>query len=400
MIRIKENKILVYIFFQIFVLSANESVVGSLIPVIASELNIGLDFIGSAISLSIFGIFLVSLTAGNLIELFGLKKMIFTGTILGFFGSFGLFLSNTFTIFIIAYFLLHLGIGVILICILSIVGNYYSGNKASSLIKIKLGRIGALIISPLLVSLILFLKLDWRYFFIITLVFQLALIIILLVFKIPRKIEVGRNFKTLFVVNKKIISNFYFILCSIIVFLFAPIADTFFTWFTSYFLSLNISIKVSSLFLSSFGLSIFAGMLFKIKLVKIFQEKRILLFSFILSFFLLIGILLIDNLVLKNILIFLFGFNIAGNFAITFSISSELFSEYANSISGLLIAFTYLGIMFFQYLSGYLSEHFSKDSVLYINIVTLFILVVITSILNFTKISKHPAHNNNSRLSI
>jgi hypothetical protein len=39
--------------------------------------------------------------------------------------------------------------------------------------------------------------------------------------------------------------------------------------------------------------------------------------------------------------------------------------------------------MIFQYLSGYMSEYFSKNSVLYINISILFILIIITSFLNF-----------------
>ena len=124
-------------------------------------------------------------------------------------------------------------------------------------------------------------------------------------------------------------------------------------------------------------------MLLRNKLIKHFKKKRILLFSFTISFFLLIGVLFTVNLIAKIILIFLFGIAIAGNFTITFSIGAGLFPKYTNSASGLSGAFANLGVVTFQYLSGYMSEYYSKNSVLYINISILFILIILTSFLNF-----------------
>ena len=147
----------------------------------------------------------------------------------------------------------------------------------------------------------------------------------------------------------------------------------------------NIDINISSLFLSIFGVSIFVGMLLRNKLIKHFIKKKILLFSFIVSFLFLIGILYADNLIAKIVLIALFGIAIAGNFTMTFSIASGLFPKYTNSASGLTVAFANLGVMMFQYLSGYMSEYYSKNSVLYINISILFILIILTSFLNFHK---------------
>ena len=159
--------------------------------------------------------------------------------------------------------------------------------------------------------------------------------------------------------------------------------NTFFVWFTSYFKNIGVDINISSLFLSAFGIAIFIGMLLRNKLIKHFKKKRIVLFSFIISFFILIGVLFVNNLIAKNILIFLFGISIAGNFTITFSIASGLFPKYTNSASGLSFAFANLGMMTFQYLSGYMSEYYSKNSVLYINISILFVLIILTSFLNF-----------------
>ncbi len=385
MIGIRKNTLLIYAFFQFFILASARNIIGPLVPLIAEELGVGLDFIGSAISLSILGIILVSLTSGNLIELFGVKKVLFAGLAFGLAGTLLLFISHTFSVFIIAYFLLQLGFGIIMIGNLSIVSSFYAANRASSLLKINYGHTLSFVAAPLLVSLMFFMKTDWRYYFLGMLIPQVALVVVLWYMDIPKKARVANNLKTLFVTNKKIISNPKFILCSMIIFFYVSIMNTFFVWFTSYFENINIGIDKSSIFLALFGVSIFLGMLLKNKLLKHFMKRKLLLFSFVISFFFLSGILFIDNLILKNILIFLFGINMAGNFTLTFSIGSGLFPEYANSASGLMMTFAHTGVMAFQYLSGYTSEYWSKDSVLYINIGLLFILIVLTAVLNLNK---------------
>ena len=383
--RIKQNQILVFAFSQMLVLSVSRQIIGPLIPLISEELKIGLDFIGSAISVSVFALFLVSLSVGNLIELIGLKKVLYIGLGVSIAGSTMLYFSHSFPIFIVAYFLLQLGAGVLIIGNLSIIGSLYSTRKTSSLIKVSMGGTAGFIIAPLLVSLMLFIKTDWRNFYLFSLILLFALVIILWKLKVPKMVRVGSSLKTLFAANRRIISNTSFIMCGMIVFFYVSVMNTFFMWFTSYFQNIDIEINISSLFLAVYGAAIFIGMILRSKLIKHFREKSILLFSFIASFFLLIGILFIQDLIFKNILIFLFGIAIAGNFSITFSIGSELFPEYVNSVSGLMIAFANLGIMVFQYLSGYFSEYYSKNSVLYIDIAILLVLIIFTSFLNYYK---------------
>jgi len=383
--KIRESKLLIYAFFQIMFLAIARSIIGPLIPLIAIELNVGLDFIGSAIALSVFALFFVSVTTGNLIEVIGLKKVLFIGLGINFVGSVLLFFTNTFSIFILAYFLIELGVGMLVIGNLSIAGNFYPTRKASSLLKINFGNTLAFIISPLLVSLILYIDIDWRYYYIVHLIPLIVLAIILSRIDIPWHIKVDTNLRSLFSANKKIISSPAFILCGIIIFFYVSVTNTFFVWFTSYFTSLKIELDISSLFLAIYGTAIFLGMLLRNKLFKHFKKKRLLFFSFIISFFLLIGVLFTGNLIAKNILIFLFGISIAGNFTITFSISVELFPKYTNSASGLTVAFANLGIMVFQYVSGFMSEYYSRNSVLYINISILFILIIATALLNYSK---------------
>ena len=383
--RIKQNQILVFAFSQVLVLAVSRQIIGPLIPLISEELKVGLDYIGSAISLSVFALFLVSLSVGSLIELIGLKKVLYIGLGVSIAGSMMLYFSTSFPIFIVAYFLLQLGAGVLIIGNLSIIGSLYSTRRTSSLIKVNMGNTAGFVIAPLIVSLMLFIKIDWRNFYLFSLILLFALVIVLWKLKVPGTVRVGSNLKTLFVANRKIISNTSFIMCGMIIFFYVSVMNTFFMWFTSYFQNIDIKINISSLFLAIYGAAIFIGMILRSKLIKHFREKSILLFSFIASFFLLIGILFIQDLIFKNILIFLFGIAIAGNFSITFSIGSELFPEYANSVSGLMVAFANLGIMVFQYLSGYFSEYYSKNSVLYINIAILLVLIILTSVLNYYK---------------
>ena len=156
--RIRGSKILIYAFFQILILAAARGIVAPLIPIISVELGVGLDYIGSAIALSIFALFFVSLTTGNLIEIMGLKRVLFIGLGFNFIGSIMLFASYTFPMFIISYFLIEIGVGMLVICNLSIVGTFYARSRTSSLIKINYGHTAAMIIAPLLVSLLLFLE--------------------------------------------------------------------------------------------------------------------------------------------------------------------------------------------------------------------------------------------------
>jgi MFS transporter, DHA1 family, inner membrane transport protein len=391
MIKGNRTKIFFYAFFQILLLFMARYLIAPLIPLISDELGVGLDFIGSAVSLSVFAIFFASLTAGTLIEIIGLKNVLFAGLLINLTGSVLLFFSDTFPIFIIAYFVIQLGLGMLVVCNLSIVGTFYPGSKASSLLKINLGGTAAFILAPLLVSFILFIDIDWRYYYIIHPVLIILLGIALWRIDFPGRVSVETNFKKLFSANKKIITNPAFALCMLIIFFYVSVTNTFFVWFTSYFESLGINLNISSLFLSIYGLAVFLGMIVRNQLIKYFKRKKILLFGFIASFLFLIAVIFTGNLIAKNIFIFLFGISIAGNFTITFSISSDIFPRYTNSASGFNVAFANLGIIVFQYFAGFMSEYYSKNSVLYMNVSILFILIIAAALLNFhRKFSRVP----------
>lgn len=383
--KISKDKILIYAFFQLFVFAISRTLIGPLIPLISEELNIGLDFIGSAIALSVFALFFSSITTGNLIEMIGLKRVLIIGICINLTGSILIYFSETFLLFIIAFFLIELSFGIIYVGNLSIVGTLYPSKRASNLIKINMGHVSSLVLAPLIVSFIAYLGLNWRFYYILNLVFLITLVLLLINLKIPIHVKAETSIKKLFSDNKRIITNPAFLLVAIIIFFYEPIMETFYVWFTSYFESLGVDINMSSLYLTIYGSALLCGMIFKNYLIKYFEEKKILLFSFIFGFLLIIGILSVDNLIFKIILIFLFGIAVVGNFTISFSVASGFLPEYTNAASGLVFAFSNIGIIIFQYLTGYMSEHYSRSSVLYINLFLLFILIIMTSFLSYFK---------------
>jgi predicted MFS family arabinose efflux permease len=382
-IKLKRNRILVYAFLQLFIFVISRTLIGPLIPVISAEFGIGLDQMGSAIALSVFALFFASITTGSLIEFIGLRNVLVSAIFINAAGSLIMFFSQYFALFMTAFFLLEFSFGVIYVSNLSIVGIYYNKKRASNLLKVNQGQIIAFILSPLIVSLLVSIGKVWRYYYLFNLLILLALFVFLMKIDVPREKKSSMTLDKLFKDNKKILTNPAFLLVAIIIFFYEPVMETFYVWFTSYFESIDVNIDISSLFLTLYGISLFTGMLLKNHLIKYFAEKKILLSSFAAGFVLLAGILFIDNLVIKNILIFLFGIAVVGNFTISFSVASGFLPKYNNAVSGLTFAFSNIGIIVFHYITGYMSEYLTKSSVLFVNITLLFVLIILTSFLNY-----------------
>ena len=119
--KVNSGKILIFSFAQRFLLGISVGIIGPLIPIIARDLNIGLDRIGAAISFSLAAVFIVAVILNNLIDILGFKKVLIAGLVSVACGALGIFLLKTFILFIIFYFLYQLGIGILSITIISII---------------------------------------------------------------------------------------------------------------------------------------------------------------------------------------------------------------------------------------------------------------------------------------
>ncbi|MHB1275871.1 MAG: hypothetical protein ACYCXQ_11620 [Candidatus Humimicrobiaceae bacterium] len=74
--KVATKKILIYSFAQRMILGISAGLVGPLIPIIAKDLNIGLDKIDAAISFSIIAIFITAIILNNFIDILCFKKVL------------------------------------------------------------------------------------------------------------------------------------------------------------------------------------------------------------------------------------------------------------------------------------------------------------------------------------
>jgi len=378
----------VFSFFWVLIIGSASYLIGPLIPIISKELNVGLDIIGIAVSISVVSKFIATMTTGNLIEIFGYKKVYFIGIVFSILGIAGMYFASTYTIFLLAFFALALGIGVAHVATLSLVGNYYFKDKTNYLIKLALGNGIAVIVAPLLASLILFVDFDWKYIYIFLLIPQFIIFILLFFLKIPIVIKKDESVRSLFGVTKKILINPHFIICAVVLLVYSTVKDTFFTWFTSYFTFLDIEVSMSSLILAGYGITTFVGMIIKNALIRKFKERKVLMYGVVIAFIAITGMIFVDNIIIKTILIFIFGLGLSAIFTITFSLGLEVTKKYAGSVSGLLMAMAYPGVIVFQYISGYMLENISANSVLILDAVLVLLLLISVIILNFRKVFK------------
>ena len=383
--KVATKKVLIYSLAQRMVLGISGGVVGPLIPIIAKDLNIGLDKIGATISFSILAILLTAIVLNNFIDNLGFKKVLIAGVVFLSSGALGIFLSKTFIIFIVFYFIYQLGIGILSITIFSIIGGVLFEEKSRRIMQTSIYYSMGVIIAPLLVSLFIGVKLNWQLIFLSLVIIQIMLGIFLISIKIPKIIKPKKNIKNLFSIDKKIIFNSFFIIIGFMIFLYSAVMDTFFTWFTSYFESLNIEVFKSSLFLALYSMSLFIGLIIKNQLIRKVEEKKLLMWGILLSFVFMILIFFIRNLIIKNIMLFFYGICITANFSFMVILSLNLGSKYASSIAAYTHAAAYLGSIIFQYVSGFMSEHFSKNSVFYIDISLLFIIFILAIVINNKK---------------
>jgi MFS family permease len=381
--RIKSGKsVLIFSFIQRFAMSVCINIIGPLIPLIAGDLDVGLDYIGSAIAIGTFALLIASISTGFFLESFGFKKVIFGGGLLIGLGCLGLLFSYSYIMFIISYSVLQTGSGIITVSTLSLVGNHYFENKSKSILISNIGLTSGAVVAPLLASLVAYMNSTWQNLFVYLIILQFFLIIFLSFLKTSLKDTSVVSFKSFINTSKIIASHPYIILCCFISFLYVSTMQTFYTWFTSYFSTLNIRLDASSLILAIYSIAILAGMFVKNYTVKYVEEKKLLLISISLSFAFLLSAFLITNLVGKIILIFLFGISVAGNFSLTFSMGLNIGSKFTNIVSGLLHGSSYIGVVIFQYLSGYFSENLTENSVLYIDLILLFVLIIVVAVIN------------------
>lgn len=378
------KKIFLLFFIQLFLVGLGGSIVGPLIPILADSFEVNLDIVGSTLSLNAFGLLLASLFSGILLEKFG-KKNIFTwSSILFTVSFFSLFFSNNFIYFTLSYIVFGLSWGIISINSVSIISDNFELNRSKTIIRLNIGFLIGAFLAPVLVSGILFLNISWRYIFLFVALINVFLFILILSLKLEGfdNKKSGENFMSLLSTNRRFLSNLIIIFCGIISFLHFGLGFSFGAWFTTYFKSLGVPVTIGSLILSLNLLIFSIGMFVQSSLVGKFNKKRLMQFFSILAFVFLLTSFFLDQLILKIIFILLFNFSFSGIATISLSLGIKQSPRYSGSITSIINSFGFTGVIIFQYTAGYLTENFSSDSIFYISLVALFLLIIFTSILN------------------
>ncbi len=383
-ILIKKGLFLIF-FIQLILAGIGGSIVGPIIPLLTDYFKVGLDVIGSSLSLYAFGILLASLLTGILSEKFGEKNIFILGSILFTVSFLGLFFAVNFIYFTISYILFGVSWGLVYANSISIVLGNTKLNKSRVILRLTLGIMIGAITSPILIYLILLMNISWKYLFLSVAVINLILLIIILAFKpggLNNKKSNG-NFLNQFTNKKKLFLNLVIVLCGIIAFLHMGSAVTFGSWFTTYFKSLNFPLSTSSLMFSLFCIFISLGMFLKSFLVVKFGDKKVIQFFSILAFIFFATSIFLDSLILKIIFILLFGFSFSGITEAVIVISINQFPRYSGPITGIIVSFGYIGVIIFQYTTGYLTEKFSENSIIYVVLFALFLLIIFIIFLSF-----------------
>jgi MFS family permease len=381
-----EKKTFPLFFTQFILLGLGASIFGPLIPVLSESFSVDLDKIGATLSLSAFGLLLTSLLTGILSERIGKKTVYIFGNLLFAACFLGLYFSTHFNYFTLSYILFGAAWGIIAVSSTAIISDAFHLIRSKMIMRLNTGFLLGAFIAPLLVSVTLYLNINWRYLFLSVSLLNVLLLISILLLKPEglHNVKHEDDLRRLLSTNRKLLSNLIIILCGIINFLHLGAGFTFGSWLTTYLKNLNIPVIIGSLILCLYALTFAVGMFIKSFLFSRFSEKKIMQISAILAFVALTIFFFADTLILKTILIILFALSFSGIAAAAVSLGIHQNPRNSGSIISIINSFGFLGVVIFQYTAGYLAENFSVNSVIYICIGALFILIIPVIVLNYS----------------
>lgn len=391
-------------------------VIRPLIPIVSKDINIGLDMIGVVLFAISFGFFISVILTGYLSDRYGTKLTIILGLLISIISSLGFGLTYTFFILLISGLLMGIGRGTLMAGINTHIVNIYPEKRGANLLKLSSFFCLGTAIGTFIVSIILFLKLNWRFSFIIFFFIYIFITLYFLRKKVTdRKISLQEEKNTNSLqdeqikdFNKEDIKNIgnhgiksiknqsekihlkeylnlfknpIIIFSGILLIFFGGTVVAFSTWYTTYFSSFGIKVAVSSLGLSLYWLSLMAGVKLKQIAMNFLEEYKIILLGCLLSAIFMIIITFSGNIVIKVIASITIGLFLGGFTPLTTSLAINQKPELSGFISGYTLGMLSLGNMIFQPLIGYFSERFGKGSGIYIQLTGSLLLFITTVIL-------------------
>ncbi len=392
LIQINDNKIKNKIYYLSILgfalLSFPNTFFGGLIPVISKYLNTSIYFIG--IILAIFGIMnlIGAAIAGNLIELFGIRKVVIIGINFEIISMIALSFVKSGILFNIFYSLSGFGVGYLGVALNSLVSKVFEKDRSKRLMFLGMASFLGVILGAFFINLIISFDINWRSGFLISgIFFILYLFATIKSDSLKLKVSSSYNIRMLIQIYKSSFLNVNLVIIGIISFLFNGIASVFLNWFTTYFKNFNITVAISSIFIIFYAVGMIAGMALKVFMFKFIKEDRILILNSVVVFICFLGLIFFNNLIFKILLIIIIGLSSAGIFMLCATISMNIRKENLSLMVGYIYASAYGGNIFLIYISGLIVEKFPK-----LGLVTMccivWALISILSIISFKLGSK------------
>lgn len=363
----RQTLITFYFIFILFGLSI--VVVDPLIPIIAEEIGVGFDSIGNSLFIGSLFALIANIIAGRLSDRIDIKRLVLLGLFFLFLGFtlFGAYLN--FVTFIIVTILLRLGFSTIDTSVHSFSSKLFKKDISQVFLKLDIGWYSGAVIGPLAVSGILYFKFQPRYLFLILAFLYVVFIMIFYRICPRRKIGTDLSSNNIILARKslpKIIKDRGVILGSLVLLIMMGSLMGLTTWMTTYFLSLDVKVALSSSILSLYWLFSILGMLITTRLVKRFKEISVLFYSCLSGIVFLAIFGFTPIIYIKIAALTLQAVCFAAIFPLTTAISANRDPENSGTILGFTIAFAFAGSMVFQPIYGYVAEYLGKEYIAYI----------------------------------
>jgi fucose permease len=357
----------VFIFYGIIF-----TIIDPLIPLISEKLKIGYDKIGLILLMASFASLLSTFISGKLCDRYNLKTIILIGLIalLGGFILYSIYLSLV--LFILTVILFRIGWGILDSGVHTYASQLFYKEHSPLFLKLDFFWYVGAIIGPIVISVMLFLKLDTRYAFIFFAV--LFLVVIIFFWKLcprmyVRKVNEVENIQYTQGSDKKenstfkIFKNPVILFSCISLFLYVGILTGLSTWLTTYFTFLNIPVSFGSVLLSFFWIFSALGVFFAGKLITRSNEISLLVVGSIIGAGSTILYAFLPVVFLKIVFLMLLAFCYASFFPLLIALAVHENPGASGSILGTIISAAIMGTIIFQPLIGYMAQYFGKATI-------------------------------------
>ena len=377
---------LLYLFLiEFLLLGISFNIFGPLIPVIAGHYSVNLITVGFNLSLHAVALLATSLAIGRINQRTGSRNIILAGMVLEVISFIGIYFSSHFFLFIIFYFLFGVGMASVIISVSSLTCDIIPAQKSRNLTILNIAISAGVFMGPLLVSGFLRTGTGWLYLFLIIGLLKIPILAVLYLISrtgVPVPAKRAVSVRGSMDIYKALFKNRFILTCIAIVFLHQGFFSSFMSWFTVYFQQYGVKVAQSSIYLSFFNIAIIAGLIVKTFLLKNIDEKKLMMAGYAMGFMSLIGFYFVDILTIKVALAVLFGLSVPGFFMLSLSLAVGHFKDNTGTVSSTIFSFGYLGMVFYQFFSGYISETYSPDLLFVVITVSSLVLVGLVTALN------------------